>query len=172
MNQFKLLDSLFPTLPNRHSGEVVSLSVHVTVGDQSFGVISWKRKAWYVNASTNAYILHRSLCKELSENMGWFKTGPDAPFYPSQTLMRQAKKLLAIGVWNAYVLNHVSGDQYTEWLMQFPNPLVSAYLWQRPAFWWNAATSDLGSKPLDTDWREQCAKWNLPNKGSSLPQVA
>ncbi len=71
-NQFKHLDSLYPTVGNnRLFGEVVGIEVHYLhdVDETPLGVSSSKRKACYRNASVNAFHLHRVLCKEARELM-------------------------------------------------------------------------------------------------------
>jgi hypothetical protein len=160
MNQFKALDQIFPCLPNRHAGEVVSVSVHLSIADMNFGVASWKRKAWYVNASTNAFILHRKLCGEMTECLDRFIPGPYACPQPTPQQVRKAKKLLAIAVWNSYVYNALYGDQYTEWHVVFPHP--ETLMSRNPSLWWNTAHADGTS--VGTNWVESCARWEYPEK--------
>jgi hypothetical protein len=192
MNQFKSLDKHFPTLPNRHSGEVVSLSVYIDFqpsdklnpwsdalssemvealrfwDQQSSGVLSWKRKAWYVNASSNAFILHRSLCRELAEFLDHEQGLLVNPLVSKQQV-KTAKKLLARAVWNSYVLNCTYDDQYHEWLIKFPSP--TDCLSTNPSLWWNSNTDD--DKMSIQCWIESCKKWKFPgDEDSSLPQVA
>lgn len=172
MNQFKLLDKHFPVLPNRHVGEVVSVSCIIMQGEAFIGNISCKRKAWYVNASKNAFHLHRFLCKELAEHRGWFDNRSLCyTSYPSDKVLRQVKKLLAMSVWNSYVLNCMNDDQYTEWMIQLPDPTSTSCLGTTPSLWWNSAYDENGRK-ADTDWREVCAKWEFPGEDLTLPPVA
>lgn len=71
MNQFKRLDTLFPVGENRTCGEVVALnvSVHDDINGK-IGVAAAKRKASYVNASVNAFHLHRDLCSDIRRLAG------------------------------------------------------------------------------------------------------
>lgn len=69
MNPFKNLDLIFPVGAKRVSGEVVSVSVRVFCNDGRKFDITWKRKAWYVNASVNAYHLWRGLCRDFKEGV-------------------------------------------------------------------------------------------------------
>jgi hypothetical protein len=71
MNMFKHLDAHFPTVDsgNRIFGEVVS--IELSVSDDIEGVsllIAEKRKAVYVNASVNAFHMHRSLVGQLKRS--------------------------------------------------------------------------------------------------------
>lgn len=68
MNQFKVLDTLFPCGDERLCGEVVGITVNYSSGIGPKRVFFGKRKAWYVNASVNAFHLHRQLCKELRDS--------------------------------------------------------------------------------------------------------
>lgn len=98
MNQFKILDNLFPTVPNRKCGEVVSVTVFLTLDtDCSNAVISHKRKAWYVNASVNAWHLHRGLCQDLN----------DSGVFPAH-YHRAIKRELGKVVMRSYFSNYVS----------------------------------------------------------------
>lgn len=110
MNQFKILDSLFPTVPNRSHGEVVSVSVHLTLdADCSNAYVSWKRKAWYVNASVNAWHLHRGLCQELNSS-GIF------PVHYHRAIKRELGKVVMRSYLSSYVSSRVgSGRQYFEY---------------------------------------------------------
>jgi len=166
MNQFKHLDKHFPTLPNRHFGEVVSVSVFIelTTGpvglhDPGCGVISWKRKAWYVNASSNAFILHRQLCREFAEYLD-HRQGPSYEVIVTKQQVRVAKKLLARAVWNSYVLNCTDGTQYHEWWVAIPSP--NFCLSTTPSLWWNANGADPGESTGERYWRESCNKWEFP----------
>jgi len=176
MNQFKHLDEHFPVLPNRHSGEVVSLSVIIEIQNSDrfaspiVGTISWKRKAWYVNASTNAFILHRKLCGELTEYLDHM-FGPGVHARVSKQQVKAAKKLLAEAVWNSYVLNCASDLQYHTWSVVFP-PLTSG-LSRLPSLWWDADGENTYESTGNSLWRESVRKWVFPGNGNaSLPQVA
>lgn len=102
MNQFKSLDTLFPCGKDRLCGEVVSVSVHISLSDIESFFVSWKRKAWYVNASVNAFHLHRGLCKELSNRLDGLDVPPSA--------QKKLKKLLAVAVDFAYRREAVGGE--------------------------------------------------------------
>ena len=112
-NQFKFLDRFFPCLPNRQAGEVVHVRIYFSVGNWVVGLqspateyIDWKRKSWYVNASTNAFIMHRALCAEL-RSYPWFCT-------LSATSRRNAKAAVALAVKLSYLNNFRSDAQYHE----------------------------------------------------------
>ncbi len=112
MNQFSELDQFFPCLPNRKAGEVVGIDVQVYTAKgftfsffERHGCISWKRKAWYVNASVNAFHLHRGLCRELRELVLYKQLDI------STADMRMCTKLLAVAVRNAYLVNHFTNEQ-------------------------------------------------------------
>lgn len=112
MNQFKHLDTLFPAGAERTSGEVVSVTVCVSSSaDGPLGIISMKRKAWYVNASVNAFHLHRWLCKEFRELQ--LKEG----LYLSNRLLSRVYARLAYLTNLAYTRNASSGEQYHEFTL-------------------------------------------------------
>lgn len=116
MNCFSNLDFVFPVGAQRLSGEVVSVSCDIYAcfedetgsyePDLKLGNISWKRKAWYVNASVNAWHLHRNLCRELRELM----------LYRGYRLTRRQASLLYRSlrtmVQFAYLRTADTGDQY------------------------------------------------------------
>lgn len=104
MNAFKSLDTLFPTIPNRVFGEVVSVDIQLTLDGEYLDDISMKRKAWYVNASTNAYHMHRSLVRDFTEATRKVKLSHEAK--------KRAKRLIALGVLIGYIGNRESGGQY------------------------------------------------------------
>lgn len=106
-NQFKALDDFFPCGTARSSGEVVSITANMYQNSICKGRVSGKRKAWYVNASVNAFHLHRHLCAELRA-LPWFSSIP-------QTQQRQLKKTLACLVWLSYLTNHKTDHQYFEY---------------------------------------------------------
>lgn len=113
MNQFKALDSHFPCVPFRLSGEVVSVSITLTMdgwglrGTADDTVISTKRKAWYVNASVNAFHMHRDLCREAGDL--YRARGI------SSTNLRKVKKMIAAIVSHAYGINRFREEQYTDY---------------------------------------------------------
>lgn len=104
MNLFKSLDTLFPCGNDRSFGEVVSCSITISVGGVVKDAINWKRKAWYVNASVNAFHLHRGLVKEFRE----LSKVHDIPSYTTAL----TKRLIALSVLNSYLSNRVEGGQY------------------------------------------------------------
>lgn len=107
MNQFKALDNLFPCGKDRLFGEVVSINVLVSLeGIEPFN-LNGKRKAWYVNASVNAWHLHRHLCKELSRNLYWIRNGS----LVSRQEVRSLKRGLSDLVRTAYFVNYSNGTQ-------------------------------------------------------------
>jgi len=128
MNMFKELDSYFPCAPNRASGEVVSVSISTWGLSEPFAnserdaVISQKRKAWYVNASVNAFHMHRSLVKDASSLMNYHGL--------SSTLQSRAKKLIAVAVACAYCENNVRDTQCNEFALWFDlTETLSVSLW-------------------------------------------
>lgn len=142
MNQFQHLDSIFPVGAKRLSGEVVSVSVTVQFSEEGWvygffnrsfrdPVLSWKRKAWYVNASVNAYHLHRGLCKEFRDcpkpaNM-------DIP----ERHERAVKRLLAAVTMNSYLVNYRDGGQYHSYLLT-----VDSSVDRSPSAWWQVGEDD------------------------------
>lgn len=105
MNVYKSLDILFPTLEsgNRHGGEVVDIDITVYADGVELGSIAMKRKQWYVNASVNAFLLHRHLVREFC--------GLNVHGTPGKTI-RRAKRLIALAVLCGYLENYRSGKQY------------------------------------------------------------
>jgi len=121
-NVFKPLDRVFPCGKDRVGGEVVSITVSISDGPTFRGEISWKRKAWYVNASVNAWHLHRNLCRELRENFSQYFTGRES--------IATAKKLLALGVASCYLRNEKSDQQYFSLVLNVQDKMVPT-LWTR-----------------------------------------
>lgn len=105
MNQFKLLDSLFPCGAERLCGEVVGITVSFTALN-SKRVFFGKRKAWYVNASVNAFHLHRQLCKELRDSAEVLGV--------KQSDVRHLKQILAQITLFSYRRNAMWEEQYHE----------------------------------------------------------
>jgi len=104
MNAFSYLDSMFPTGADRACGEVVSIWVSIPIQGQEFvPVIGHKRKAWYVNASVNAWHLHRSLCRQFKELCG-----------PTRSQHRKITRALRALVGFCYEENFRSDQQYFE----------------------------------------------------------
>lgn len=110
MNMFKALDSFFPCGAARLSGEVVSLSIvlkGLPVSASQWGgdsTVSWKRKAWYVNASVNAFHMHRGLVGEASKAMDLHGL--------SSATQRMLKRQIAVAIAISYSANYLKGDQY------------------------------------------------------------
>lgn len=140
MNVFKALDLIFPVVPNRTCGEVVSVTITIARNMESVGTFSMKRKAWYVNTSVNAFHMHRHLIRELS-NIDVRDL--------SQAELRRVKRLISLAVLSAYLQNHKTGSQYHSFTIQIeqgaflePENRHSVSLWQ---------SYDEGG-----DWREVC----------------
>jgi len=95
MNIFKSLDLLFPCGDeNRHFGEVVSTIIHFDLLDSQES-ISWKRKAWYVNASVNAFHMHRGLVRE------FLRTNLSKKLSAEESV--RVKRLISLCVLNSYL---------------------------------------------------------------------
>lgn len=127
MNMFKALDSYFPVGAARLSGEVVSLSIHLRLqkGSDLDGrknpVVSWKRKQWYVNASVNAFHMHRGLVHEASIAMNLHGL--------SQSSQRAVKRLIAVAIAISYSNNYLMGDQYYEMSIDAVSDPARPRLW-------------------------------------------
>lgn len=141
-NRFKTLDTIFPCGKDRVFGEVVALSLRFQNGnvwlptpwsteyiseaensrilDGAFFDISWKRKAWYVNASTNAFHMHRGLCREFRDrSSGWHLTN---------RVRREVYKTVGDLVEHAYRMNNRDDTQYFEASIQiFGRNVVSMF---------------------------------------------
>lgn len=65
MNRFISLDQIFPCGKDRKSGEVVGINLQLNGVTSEPLFFHWKRKAWYVNASVNAFHMHRGMCREI-----------------------------------------------------------------------------------------------------------
>lgn len=121
MNCFKHLDELFPCGAERICGEVVSTSLYLVDGDDHVVTLSSKRKAWYVNASVNAWHMHRSLCADFREGL----------HHSGVHLTRSQRRLVHQGIrafvcW-AYEENYRTDNQY-----------YSAYLQIRTGDWYQS----------------------------------
>jgi len=103
MNCFKALDSLFPTGAERLSGEVVSVQLAFDLTGLEPFSLDWKRKAWYVNASVNAFHMHRGLVREFLA-----LTGHELSKVQSNAVKRQ----IALCVLNSYLSNFISRVQF------------------------------------------------------------
>jgi hypothetical protein len=102
MNPFKSLDSLFPTGKNRSSGEVVGIELNILLNGVLIDTLYWKRKAWYVNASVNAFHMHRGLVREFCDLR--------VPGL-SDLHLRAVKRKVAEAIAYSYVRNHTTGAQ-------------------------------------------------------------
>lgn len=109
MNCFKLLDNFFPCGSDRQSGEVVCVTVNFTNNGVFIGSISWKRKAWYVNASKNAWHMHRGLCHEFRTERSRFVTAAH---------LKSVKTALGHFVLWSYFCNYLYGEQYHEFSVE------------------------------------------------------
>lgn len=114
MNYFSDLDLFYPCGPNRVCGEVISIQVEICRDQQSMAdpdegprlaVIHWKRKAWYVDASVNAFHLHRGLCREFRE-VSTYRTVRDIYSHNPRDY-KVITKLLARGTMLAYRLDAI-----------------------------------------------------------------
>lgn len=101
-NRFKSLDYLFPCGANRMAGEVVSTSISFTVNGAFVTSLQWKRKSVWVNASVNAFHMHRGLCREFSNENSWVE----------QNRIRKLKTLIGDIVQINYLLNFLYNEQY------------------------------------------------------------
>lgn len=108
MNQFKPLDRLFPCGKDRLSGECVSVRVIVqSLTFPSPFYFQWKRKAVHVNASVNAFHMHRGLCREARTALG-------AVLTPLQ--LKWLKRTMAHCVDQAYRREAESSISYSEFV--------------------------------------------------------
>lgn len=109
-NQFKALDDIFECTPNRVCGKVVGLTLSFSIGGWSVdfgrrpGPIFAKRKAWYCNASVNAFHMHRALCRDVAD-LHWFVMLP-------RDTKRRVKMLIGLAVAAAYMNNFMYDMQY------------------------------------------------------------
>lgn len=122
-NRFKYLDLSFPCGEDRKSGEVVGVEVIVTAHGVRKGSMFWKRKAWYVNASVNAFHMHRGLCAE-------FRTDYSRFCLPASE--RAWKRILGDIVDTCYVNNCITGEQYHTFVVEtrdmIPNVVSSSII--------------------------------------------
>lgn len=102
MNAFSYLDSMFPAGAARAFGEVVNIRISIPIrGQEVIPVIGQERKAWCVNASVNAWHLHRSLCCQFKELCG-----------PTRSQHRNVTRALRALVGFCYEENFRSRQQY------------------------------------------------------------
>jgi len=124
MNRYSFLDNLFPTVPDRKSGEVVCIILRTKVDDREIGTLQWKRKQWYVNASVNAWHLHRGLCHDLNLLL----EANDLTDRLSRRVMKALRKELSFQVAQAYLINYQMGEQYFEVeLSLYSPPLLASW---------------------------------------------
>jgi hypothetical protein len=102
MNPFTSLDLMFPCGAERFSGEVVSLTVLFSDSVDEFS-LTWKRKAWYVNASVNAWHLYRGLISEFKSSLIGLRL--------SSRQQREVNRVICSLVMNAYLANNQTGNQ-------------------------------------------------------------
>ncbi|DAD50145.1 TPA_asm: hypothetical protein [ssRNA phage Zoerhiza.4_18] len=103
MNVFKSLDIVFPSGSARTFGEVVGVNIRVFVDNVDLGEIDMKRKAWYVNASVNAFHMHRSLVRDFTDLVR------GVPIRQSE--LKRAKRLITLAVADAYLSNRKTDSQ-------------------------------------------------------------
>lgn len=107
MNIFKSLDSVFPCGSDRTSGEVVNTQLTFTLDGKILGSPMWyKRKAWYVNASVNAFHMHRGLVREFCV---------DIQHMIPKAHIKACKRQIALAVLNSYLVNNKTGEQGFEY---------------------------------------------------------
>lgn len=111
-NVFKSLDAIFPCGKERLSGEVVGITVSFTQFGVLLGTAYWKRKAWYVNASVNAWHLHRGLCAEFRDDYSKFCL---------DGCERALKRALGRAVMYSYLINNLSHEQGFHYTIELAN---------------------------------------------------
>lgn len=102
MNRFKTLDNIFPCGKDRLFGEVVSVSISCVYDGMMVTSYYWKRKSAHVNASVNAFHMHRGLCREFSNENKWTRGSQ----------VRAIKRAFGDIVQKAYEWNAETGRQY------------------------------------------------------------
>lgn len=107
MNRFKNLDSYFPTGKDRLFGEVVRVTIICMFHGEVVTTYSWKRKSAHVNASVNAFHMHRGLCHEFSSENKWLPRGRE----------RDIKRVFGDLVNDAYLGCHVQGVQNHDYVV-------------------------------------------------------
>jgi hypothetical protein len=127
MNMFKTLDAIFPTGEQRLFGEVVGVNIRVYLDGKLLDEIYWKRKAWYVNASVNAFHMHRGLVREF--------TNMNIPGLTSDD-RRRAKRLVTLAVLNSYLVNDKDGTQYSKYDLCLEDARVFGERGHSAALWW------------------------------------
>lgn len=143
MNCFKPLDLIFPCGKDRHFGEVVGVQIHFLLDGSELANIDWERKAWYVNASVNAFHMHRGLIRD-------FDRLTAARQIPKR-LHRPLKRLVVLAILNAYLLNYRDGAQWSCYTIDLSTDRAA-----RPSLWW------VDANPVDVnDSRELL--WLLPS---------
>lgn len=120
MNIFKRLDTLFPVGANRTSGEVVSIQLNLEL-EPLIGTLHFKRKAWYVNASVNAFHMHRGLIREISDLKGFANL--------STSDKVKIKRLVTLSILNSYLSNRATGEQYHSYTLCKTWPSGSVRCW-------------------------------------------
>jgi hypothetical protein len=110
MNMFKSLDTIYPCGDeNRPYGEVVHTIIRVFLDGVELGELSMKRKAWYVNASVNAFHMHRGLVRELTDIVrGTYLDGQK---------LKRVKRLVVLAVLNSYLVGRETDAQVFPYLI-------------------------------------------------------
>lgn len=133
MNLFKSLDTLFPVGSERTFGEVVSCDIRVYVAGVDLGEISVKRKDGSVNASVNAFHMHRGLVRDFMNSVRGLGL--------TRERVRRSKRLIAHAVLCSYLRNHENGTQVSAYNLHVEDgPYGSVSMWEDYA--------------LSNDWRE------------------
>jgi len=102
---FKYIDRVYNIRLGDCHGEIVDVSISFT--DQGWIVpispISWKAKTRAFPASTNAYFMHRGICKAL-RSVYWYSS-------LTSTRQRDLKKSLFAAIFECYLLNASNNAQ-------------------------------------------------------------
>jgi len=128
MNVFQSIDNLFPTGKDRGFGEVVGCHINFYVDNVFIDRIYEKRKAWYVDASVNAFHMHRSLVRSWTE-------------LKFQKLPRQGDRLvkrqIALAVLNSYLANAEKDTQHCEYHVNVTIGRAGKLAWTEVSNYWD-----------------------------------
>lgn len=114
MNIFSSLDSVFPCGADRTFGEVVAVEIRVVCDGVDLETIDSKRKAWYVNASVNAFHMHRTLVRDFVELIR------DIDLSDKQ--IKRAKRLINLAVAQSYCWNRLTDEQGFTYVLNIGTP--------------------------------------------------
>jgi hypothetical protein len=107
MNLFAILDRLFPVLPLRLFGEVVSVSIQL--GELT---LYQKVKAGNRNTSVNAFHMHRSLVRQFKQRQA------DELSFADENAV---KRLIVLCTLDGYLLNFKSNCQLSNYVLLHPD---------------------------------------------------